>query len=162
MAWDGIPLVYMGDELGLLNDWTYVDDPIHGTDSRWLHRPVMDWLVAERRHRPDTVAGRVFADLVHLIATRRSTPQLHAAAPLDIIESGDPGVLAFARRHWAGDLTALYNFSETHRTVDRGVAGLRTSGDLVDLLADRSLPVRESIDIPPLGVRWLVASTTRP
>ncbi len=162
MAWDGIPLVYMGDELGLLNDWTYVDDPIHGTDSRWLHRPVMDWLVAERRHRPDTVAGRVFADLGHLIATRRSTPQLHAAAPLDIIDSGDPGVLAFARRHWAGDLTALYNFSETHRTVDRGVAGLRTSGDLVDLLADRPVPVRESIDIPPLGVRWLVASTTGP
>jgi amylosucrase len=39
----GIPLIYMGDELALLNDRSYQDLPEHAHDSRWMHRPRMDW-----------------------------------------------------------------------------------------------------------------------
>ena len=74
MAWDGVPLIYMGDELGLLNDRSYADDPDRAADNRWLHRPVMDWRVAERRHRPETIEGRVFADLRRLVAARAVHP----------------------------------------------------------------------------------------
>ncbi len=161
MAWDGVPLVYMGDELGLLNDRSYEDDPDHMADNRWLHRPVMDWRIAERRHRPDTVEGRVFADLRHLISVRRRAPQLHAAIPLDVLDSGDPGVLAFARRHPAGDLTAISNFTETPRTVEVAGAGTATSGILVDLLDGSHLPGDQPIVVPPLGVRWLVPLAAR-
>jgi amylosucrase len=35
----GIPLIYLGDEIGTLNDYTYRDDPAHERDSRWVHRP---------------------------------------------------------------------------------------------------------------------------
>ena len=48
-AFGGIPLLYMGDEIGLLNDRTYLDDPDKAHDSRWMHRPAMDWAKAERR-----------------------------------------------------------------------------------------------------------------
>ena len=46
----GIPLVYMGDELGLDNDRSYLDDPEKADDSRWIHRPAMPWNVAARRN----------------------------------------------------------------------------------------------------------------
>ena len=39
----GVPLLYMGDEIGLLNDLTYLDDPTLAHDARWAHRPPMDW-----------------------------------------------------------------------------------------------------------------------
>src|SRR4051794_19913780 len=44
----GVPLVYMGDELGLLNDHTWEADPARRDDNRWMHRPQMDWTLAER------------------------------------------------------------------------------------------------------------------
>ena len=47
-GYDGIPLLYMGDELGMLNDHGYLDDPALAADNRWLHRPAMDWEAAGR------------------------------------------------------------------------------------------------------------------
>jgi amylosucrase len=116
----------------------------------------MDWAAAERRDRPDTVEGRIFADLWRLIDVRRGVPQFHAATPLDIIDSGDPGVLAFIRRHPTGALTAIYNFTEGHRSVAATIASGTTSGLLVDLLDGSNVRVDRPIEVPPLGVRWLV------
>jgi amylosucrase len=52
LAFDGLPLLYMGDELALLNDWRYREDPALADDNRWLHRPAMDWAAAARRAEP--------------------------------------------------------------------------------------------------------------
>ena len=38
----GIPLIYLGDEIGALNDSSYVNDPGKAGDSRWVHRPARD------------------------------------------------------------------------------------------------------------------------
>jgi amylosucrase len=51
-AHGGLPLIYMGDELGLLNDPAWAADERHRNDNRWMHRPPMDWTAAERRHLP--------------------------------------------------------------------------------------------------------------
>ncbi len=39
----GIPLIYLNDEIGLLNDYGYRDDPAKAHDSRWVHRSVTNW-----------------------------------------------------------------------------------------------------------------------
>ena len=76
-AHGGLPLIYMGDELGLLNDASYLDDPHKRDDNRWMHRPAMDWEAAARRHDPATVEGRLWAGLQRLIAARRATRAIH-------------------------------------------------------------------------------------
>jgi amylosucrase len=118
---------------------------------------VLDWAVAERRHHPETVEGRIFADVCALIDARRGAPQLHAANPLEIVETGDPGLFALVRRHPAGDLTAIYNFAETERVCDASIGPRAPSGIVVDLLDGSRRPSDEPFAIPPLGVRWLVA-----
>ena len=45
----GIPLIYLGDEVGTLNNYTYRDDPHKTRDSRWVHRPYVDWNKYEKR-----------------------------------------------------------------------------------------------------------------
>ena len=59
-SFGGIPLIYMGDELAMLNDPRWREDPAHADDNRWMHRPPMDWDRAARRHIPDSLEGRVF------------------------------------------------------------------------------------------------------
>ena len=56
----GIPVVYSGDEIGMLNDYSYKNDPDKAADSRYIHRGDFRWDLAENRHRPDTVQGKLF------------------------------------------------------------------------------------------------------
>src|SRR3954468_5776085 len=73
-AHGGLPLIYMGDELGLRNDLGYEADPARAEDNRWMHRPPMDWTAAERRADPATVEGRLFGGLRRVLAARRAHP----------------------------------------------------------------------------------------
>ncbi|MCK4826579.1 amylosucrase, partial [bacterium] len=55
----GIPLIYLGDEVGVLNDYSYLLNPINKRDSRWVHRAFADWGKIEKRHDPSTIEGRI-------------------------------------------------------------------------------------------------------
>ncbi len=71
LAFGGIPLLYMGDEIGLLNDHSYRDNPNLAGDNRWMHRPFMDWeKVAERDDSLD-VSGKLFQSIKQLIQVRK-------------------------------------------------------------------------------------------
>ena len=72
-AFGGIPLIYMGDELAMLNDHSYLDVPEHAHDSRWIHRPRMDWQLADTRHDGNSPAAQVFWGTRHILARRRAT-----------------------------------------------------------------------------------------
>jgi amylosucrase len=108
----GIPLLYMGDELAMLNDYAYIKVSEHAADNRWLHRPRMDWNRAEKRHEQGTLEQRVFEGIQHIIQTRKRTPHLHAAIRSEILETGHPHIFAYVRRHPLGNLLCLYNFTE--------------------------------------------------
>ena len=47
LGWGGLPVLWMGDEVGLLNDPAWADEPGHEGDNRWAHRPRMPWPVDE-------------------------------------------------------------------------------------------------------------------
>ena len=40
-SFGGIPLIYMGDEIGLVNDLSFLADPERAADGRWMQRPAM-------------------------------------------------------------------------------------------------------------------------
>jgi len=158
LAWDGLPLIYMGDELGLRNDWTYLAEPRHRADDRWLHRPKMDWPAAGRRRHRGTIEERVYTDLRRLIVARRNAPQLHAAVPLEVLEPVDAATFAFRRDHPLGALVSVSNFADAPGIVPAELLPASSTGLLIDLL-DRSVySAGAPVEVPARGVRWLVAS----
>ena len=102
LAFGGLPVIWMGDELGLLNDAGWADDPAHAADNRWVHRPRMPW----RRWRRASDPHGITAGLRHLLDVRRSLPHLHAATPTEVWDPRDPrrpaGRPATPRRAAAG------------------------------------------------------------
>jgi amylosucrase len=117
-GWGGVPLLYMGDEVAMLNDHDFARDPAHADDNRWVHRPVMDWdAVAGLGEDPTSPAARVNAWLRHVLDIRRATPQLHASRESEIIETGDPGVLAVKRDHPIGPMVQVYNMTPNEITL---------------------------------------------
>jgi len=112
----GIPLIYLGDEIGTLNDYTYLDDPRHERDSRWVHRPRADWEKYERRKDINTIEGRVYQGLKKLIELRKQL-EAFAGGELEIIQTENEHVLGFTRTHAGKRAVIFANFSENPQTV---------------------------------------------
>ncbi|MGA2012780.1 MAG: alpha-amylase family glycosyl hydrolase [Solirubrobacteraceae bacterium] len=106
-AHGGLPLIYMGDELGLLNDPAGRDHE----DNRWMHRPFMDWEAAERRHDPAGVEGRLWDGLRRLIAARRRTRAIHVQGRSQPRRTGNEHVFAIEREHAGERLLVVANFT---------------------------------------------------
>jgi amylosucrase len=112
----GIPLLYLGDEIGTLNDYTYRNDPRKLNDSRWVHRPAADWQRVQRRGDPQTIEGRVYQGLQRLIALRKNCPAL-ADGLLQGMDTGSSRVLGYLRVHAGGQALILANFSEQEQVI---------------------------------------------
>src|SRR6478609_714384 len=118
-AHGGLPLIYMGDELGLFNDASYLDERDKADDNRWMHRPAMDWAAAERRHDPATIEGRLWAGLQRLIAVRRGTPAIHVQGVVEPIWTGNDHVFGLIRAQAGERLLVLGNFTSAPQPVAR-------------------------------------------
>jgi glycosidase len=116
MTAGGIPLIYLGNEIGTLNDYSYRNDPLHAHDTRWVHRPHADWDKYARRLTPDTVEGRIFGGFRRLIEFRKRHAFL-AGGELKVIATGNEHVLGYIRSHADREGIVLANFSETPQTI---------------------------------------------
>jgi amylosucrase len=155
-AWGGIPLIYMGDEIGMTNDWGYLSVPEHAHDSRWVHRPAMDWGAVEARETASTPAARLFRGTRHILARRRATPGLHAASPTVVCDSGNAGLLAVARRAPTGTVLCLFNFSEAWQHLNEGWARAQGATRMHDALSDAAVQTfHGNIALPPYARVWL-------
>jgi amylosucrase len=152
----GIPLIYMGDELALLNDHGYRKRRDHKHDSRWLHRPMMDWKAAKTRHTADTPAARVFRGTKHVLARRKATPALHGGTPTAVPETGISGLFAVARKAPTGTVLGLYNFTEGWRHLPAAWAWSQGIRHLYDALSEAPVQTFDgNIALPPYARAWL-------
>jgi amylosucrase len=156
-CYGGIPLLYMGDEIGLPNDSGWDDDPAHAGDNRWMHRPPMDWAAAERRHDPATIESRVFAGMVRLARARAGLLALRSGTSAELLDVGDDHVLAVRRRHpRSGAMVALANFSDDAVRLDREAALPGLSASARPALADRDVRLGEyDVWLPAWGYAWV-------
>ena len=156
-AWGGIPLIYMGDELAALNDYGYLDNPHHAHDSRWVHRPRMDWDLAADRERGDGSSARVFRGVRHILARRRATTELHAANPVRVVASGNDAVLAFQRVAPTGVLLGLFNFTEHWQHLPEGWVRALGVSRMWDALSEAEVqPHGGQVVLPPYARVWLL------
>jgi amylosucrase len=119
----GIPLVFSGDELGLRNDRSWEDDPHLGEDNRWMHRPRLDWSLAERRNAAGSVEGRIFSWIAGCLRLRRGIEAFAQDAPFEVLPPPDPHVFLCLRRPRAGspgrEVLVMANFAPEERCLAR-------------------------------------------
>jgi amylosucrase len=157
-AHGGLPVIYMGDELGVLNDPAWDADPAHADDNRWMHRPPMDWQAAERRGDAETIPGRLWAGLRRLIDARRSTRAVHAQGAGAPIHTGNDHVFALLRRHAGERLLVLANLTGRLQPIGRALIaehGIRITpaATAVDGRLARETP--DAVLLEPYQFLWL-------
>ncbi len=156
-CYGGIPLLYMGDEIGLLNDYGYHDHPDHAHDSRWLHRPVMDWdRVAAAVADPESPEGRILSGLRHIVDRRAATPEFHARHATEVLQTGNAALFAVARRAPTGSVVCLFNFTDFWHAIPESWLVQQGASGLYDILSDA--PVgdgRGAVPLPPYARLWI-------
>ncbi len=142
----GIPVLYSGDEIGQVNDYTYKDDPNKAADSRYLHRGAMNWKLAENRKDTATVEGKIFQGLKQLEQIRKTEKVFVSNADTWTIETRDPAVLCIGRYYDGEKLIGLFNFSEYDKTarIDEN------DGAYVELISGNELKPAE-VNMPAYG-----------
>ena len=151
LSQSGIPVIYSGDEVGQLNDYTYHNDPDKREDSRYLHRGKFQWGLAEYRADPDTRQGKLFQGLRRLEQLRAGEPCFDGDASVAVEDSGDSRVLALCRRKGGRELVCLFNFSQdfVRAHVDR-------EGGYTELMYTTRYDGLRDVELWPNGFAWLL------
>ncbi len=97
LSFGGIPLIYNGDAIAVLNDYSYIDDPSKSNDNRWVHRPKIDWERAELRKKQGTVQYRVFSAMKKLIAIRKEISAFADFNNRELLQIDNENLLCFIR-----------------------------------------------------------------
>ena len=149
----GIPMLYSGDEIAQVNDYSYKNDPNKAQDSRYVHRGKLNWTLATHCEDTATPEGRVFTGLRKLENLRRSHPAFGLNADVWTLDTGDDAVLAIGRYADAEKIIGVFNFSE----FDKPLSLLYDKGDFTDLLtgAHYTLNEQTALRVPAYGSFYL-------
>lgn len=146
----GIPLIYLGDELALLNDYSYRDNSARKGDSRWVHRVPLDDKSVELRQSEGTVENRMFTALQKMIRIRINDP-IFQAPSTHFHETGNPHLFSFSRVDEDRTMLFIGNFSEHTLSLPGSfIRDIFGSGQtLTDLWSDKRYQLRENLSVGP-------------
>ncbi len=153
----GVPLIYLGDEAGTLNNYAFRADPSKAGDSRWVHRPATDWKRVSLATEGSGPEGHLHKGFHHLVELRKSCSAF-AGNSMEVIEPGNPHVFGYARHHQDSRVLILANFSEEPQTIAANQIRLYgLSYTFKDLVTGTTLTLDDSFVIEPYRFLWLVA-----
>jgi amylosucrase len=162
MSFGGIPLLYYGDEIGTLNDCTYLEDASKAQDNRWMHRPRIDWDKAQLRQQRGTVQQRIFEGLQRMIAVRKTIPAFADYNNRELLETENPHLFVFLRSNpfqMNDSVLVVGNFDSAPQSLTLSELHNRGHfkfGLLKDLYSGESpSQFKDQLVIPPHRFYWL-------
>jgi amylosucrase len=132
----GIPMLYSGDELGQVNDYSYKEDAEKVSDSRYLHRGIFQWILADKRKDLSTVQGKLFQMLNRLEQIRRQENVFSQEAEVYTYDVHNDSILGILREYKGERFIALFNFSENEQTAwmqEEGIFRNLVNGEIVEV-----------------------------
>ena len=163
LAFGGIPMLYAGDEIGTLNDYSFLQVEDKKEDSRWVNRPSQDWQVIETLDKNPGPQAEIFKTLKKLISIRKNNPVFADQSPLDLYHTGNDHVLVFERKNIENDgVMVLCNFDENPQVVEPSwikKLGYFTTGEPLDLVSGNRIETKSGLlELLPYQMLWLKKS----
>lgn len=145
----GIPMLYSGDEIGQLNDYSYKEDEDKVSDSRYVHRGAFRWDLAKQRKNEKHVQGKLFLTLRTLEEIRAREKVFDSDAEIYTYDVYNDAVLCIIRIKDGERFLGIFNFS-----ADEQTARMQEEGTFTDLLTGEQLELRDPV-LQPHGFYWV-------
>ena len=138
---NGIPLIYLGDEVGMQNNYSYLSDPSKVDDSRWVHRSTTDWAKMDRRFDAKSLEGRIYLQLKQLIKLRKENIAF-SGIDLEVIDTENEHVLGYIRQNEDQEVLVFANFTEEEQMVPGNLLRLHSfEKNMTDLISGDTFPL---------------------
>ena len=145
----GIPMLYSGDEVGQVNDYTYKEDPDKAPDSRYIHRGKFNWELADKIEEKGSVQERLFHALGDLEAVRRREAVFNVDAEVYTKDYSDTSILWIVRKAGGEEFHAVFNFSDYDKEI-----WMPEVREYEDLMSGKTEVVQKTV-IPAWGFLWM-------
>jgi amylosucrase len=162
LSFGGIPLLYYGDEIGTLNDCNFLEDENKAGDNRWMHRPRIDWDLADQHHEHGSVQQRIFDGLKRLISVRKTIPAFADFNNRELLHVDNEHLFLFLRSHPEKvneTVLVVANFDDHPQHLDLrslGNRGLFQIGPPQDLATGETPALfKDQLVVPPFRFYWL-------
>lgn len=156
----GIPLIYLGDEVGMLNDYSFTSDPGKVGDNRWVHRPKADLAWWERvKNDLNSPHGQIFTELVRLILLRKQQSAIRDT-DTEFVETGNGHLFGYIRRGGSQQLFVVASFSAQPQEMDANRLRVYGAGYcFTDLISGQTLTAEQPLRLTPYQCVWLQPSS---
>ena len=160
LAFGGIPLIYAGDEIGTLNDYSFRNDNSKKDDSRWVNRPMQDWEIISKLDNGNLPQSKIYHMLQKLINIRKTNPVFADNNSLSLCHTGNDHILVFEKRgNGREGLLVVCNFDENAQVIETGWIkrlGYFAKGDPIDLVSGSKIVMKSGLlEIAPYQLLWL-------
>jgi amylosucrase len=161
LAYGGIPMIYYGDEIGTLNDYSFTNDPTKMDDNRWMHRPIIDWEKAGNRNKKGTIEQVLFSNLQKMIEVRKASPEFEDDNNIKLVETGNDETFAFLRSKGYKSTLVIANFKDADQDVYAHILFPQTGmqhGRLIDKITNKKVPMTDGrLRLRPYQIYWLTS-----
>ena len=112
-------MIYAGDELGTLNDYSYKMDSAKSHDSRWLHRRKFEWNEVEKLQEVNNPKTLIYYGIKALIETRKAIYEGVLVKQEDAMYFSNHHILGFLQQIEGEEMPTLliYNLSEDRQWI---------------------------------------------
>ncbi len=159
LSYGGIPVIYSGDEIATLNDYSFLKDESKSDDNRWMHRAAMDWKRAEKRAKKNTPEEKVFSMLKRMIKVRRSVVEFADENNTQLIEVSNEHIFAFQRTFEGKSTLVIANFKDSDQEIYPHLVFPQTQVNpfkMVDRISGKSVKTSEGkLTLKPYQFYWL-------
>ena len=113
----GFPMLSSGDEIGQLNDYSYMNDYTRALDSRNLHRSQFNWEKEKVAESGEGYRGAIFNGILKLDEVRKNDRCFDAGAKVTTWHSHSDSVFAIRRVIDDRDMLCVMNFADREENV---------------------------------------------
>lgn len=159
LAFGGIPLIYAGDEIGTLNDYSFQNDVSKKRDSRWVNRPMQDWETISKLDNENLPQSKIFQTLQKLIKIRKNNTVFADSNNLELYHTGNDHIFSFERNEDQQGLLVICNFDENPQVIDSSwikKLGYFSKGEPLDLVSNEKVSLNSGLlELMPHQMMWL-------
>ncbi|OHT04976.1 Amylosucrase [Tritrichomonas foetus] len=156
----GIPILYSGDELGLLNYYDYINEKNINSDVRFIVRNKFPWEKVEKLNDSESIQHRIFYGIVKLMTARTQDDVFSASAKesdFHVVDIPEVTVLVLHRFYQGRLYLFIFNMYEYPRKVF-----LDYDGDFTDIITGEPFGSVKEIKLPSYSFKWLMRPKTSP
>ena len=148
----GFPMLSSGDEIGQLNDWSYMNNPSLALDSRNTHRSHFNWDNEKKAQEGKGYEGEIMKGILTLDRVRKTEPCFAPEAKVNTWKSHSDGVFSIRRTIEGRDMLCVMNFRGSKEKVHYDYF----MGEYEDLFTKRVVNPGIGFELQPYEYLYLV------